>query len=179
MSRARSAADGLEVVRGDVRDPSSLRAALDGVDAVIGAFGVSGFARAIAPTDLYSQGTRILLGSMQAAGARRLLMRSSSAVLHDPAAGFVWNRLLRPMMWAMYADFSLMETLIAESDLDWTVVRPPRLIDGRSAGPVRAVPGDQPAGGGDTLPRIDLPGVLLQELAGPRCVRRRVVLAPG
>jgi uncharacterized protein YbjT (DUF2867 family) len=52
------------------------------------------------------------------------------------------------MMWAMYADFSLMETLIAESDLDWTVVRPPRLIDGRSAGPVRAVPGDQPAGGG-------------------------------
>lgn len=170
---------GLEVVRGDVRDAESLVRALAGVDAVIGAFGVSGFSNAFQPTDLYSAGTRNLISAMRETGTRRLLMVSSSAVLFDPAAGFFWNRLLRPFMWPMYSDFSVMETLIAESGLSWTVVRPPRLVDGPPRGPCRAVPGDRPTGAGYSLTRSDLAAFLLQELEAGEHDRQRVVLTPA
>jgi uncharacterized protein YbjT (DUF2867 family) len=170
---------GFEVVRGDVRDASSLSRALVGVDVVLGAFGVSGFANAFKPTDLYSVGIRNLLSAMREVGTRRLIMVSSSAVVFDPQAGFFWNRVLRPFMWPMYADVSTMELRIAESDLAWTVVRPPQLIDGPGRGPCRVVPGDLPAGAGYTLARTDLAAFLLQEMEAGAYVRQRVVLAPA
>jgi putative NADH-flavin reductase len=152
--------------------------ALVGVDAVIAAFGVSGFSNAFQPTDLYSVGARNLLSAMRDAGTRRLLMVSSAAVLFDARAGFIWNRVLRPLMWPMYADFSLMETLVAESEVAWTVVRPPRLIDGPPSGPCQVIVGDRPAGAGFAVTRSDLAAFLLHEVVASQHLRERVVLAP-
>jgi putative NADH-flavin reductase len=37
----------------------------------------------------------------------------------------------------MYADLREMEIIVKQSDLDWTIVRPPRLIDAPSTGQYR------------------------------------------
>jgi uncharacterized protein YbjT (DUF2867 family) len=72
-------APGLEVVRGDVFDPRSLDAAARGQDAAVSMLGVS-FAAARRPTNVFSQGTRNLIGALKAAGVRRLIVQSSFGV---------------------------------------------------------------------------------------------------
>lgn len=172
-----SAYPGVEVVSGDVRDVGSLARALVGVDAVIGVFGISGMSNAFQPTDLYSVGIRNLLTAMRDVGTRRLVMVSSSAILYDPAGGFFWNRVLRPLMWRMYSDMALMELLVSESELDWTLIRPPQLVDVATGAKCRVVTGDRPAGSGFTLARSLLAEALVQEIEIPQLVRQRVVLA--
>jgi len=42
----------------------------------------------------------------------------------------------------VYADMARMEALLAESDLEWTAFRPPRLTDGRATGRYRTAVGE-------------------------------------
>lgn len=174
--RALPAREGVEVVQGDVRDVGSLARGLVGVDAVVGVFGVSGLSRAFQPTDLYSVGIRNLIAAMREVGTRRVVMVSSSAVVYDAGAGLFWTRLLRPMMWPMYADMSTMELLLTETELDWTVVRPPQLIDGAGGGR-RVVTGDVAAGSGFTLTRGQLAEALVEEVETGRYLRQRIIVA--
>jgi nucleoside-diphosphate-sugar epimerase len=134
---ARAAApypDGVRAVVGDVRTPGVLDEAIVGQDAVIVLHGVS-LAEANRPTDLVSVGTRNVIDSMQRAGVRRLIVQSSHGV-GDSAkdAGllarlFFWMRLR-----GAYADKVVQESLVRESRLDWTIVRPARLTDGPGGG---------------------------------------------
>ena len=70
---------------------------------------------------------------MSRRGARRVFFISASAVEISPllpalvrfAAKYILQKLLRHM----YADLRRMERRVKESDLDWTIVRPPRLTD--------------------------------------------------
>jgi dihydroflavonol-4-reductase len=74
---------GAEVLRGSVEDPASIRAALDGVDAVYHLAGQVSFdpedpARLYA---LHVQGTRLLLEACAAAGVKRVVLASSSGTV--------------------------------------------------------------------------------------------------
>ena len=56
---------------------------------------------------------------------------------HDPGDGFFMRHLVAPLLKAVlrkrYADLALMEDVVRESGLDWTIVRAPQLI-GRPLG---------------------------------------------
>lgn len=119
------------VVRADVMDRASLPAALGGAGVVVSVVGISGLLAAREPAGLYSVGTSNLVAAMGVAGVRRLVVVSSSGVEESPADGWFYRQVLTRFFLApLYEDMREMERLVRGSDLDWTIVRPPRLTDG-------------------------------------------------
>jgi len=120
----------LAIVRGDVLDGETVRTAIVGHDAVVSALGV----RDRAPTTLYSEGARNALTAMTAEGIRRYIAISASGFHRDENDPFLIRYVLKPIVSLLlnesYADLVRMESIIAESDRDWTIVVPPRLTDG-------------------------------------------------
>jgi UDP-N-acetylglucosamine 4-epimerase len=77
-------------VQGDVRDPAALRAACEGVEFVLHQAGLGSVPRSVAEpartTSVNAEGTWLVLAAARAAGARRLVLASSSSVYGDSLA---------------------------------------------------------------------------------------------
>ncbi len=132
------------VVRADVRDPDSVRAAVAGHDVVVCAIGPSGRR----PLGLYSEGARALVAAMGSAGVGRVIAITSGGVRRDdPNFGFWYRTVLRPLAEDLYADMRLMESTFRDSGLDWTFVRPSHLQDKPPTGDYRVQDGVTPKGG--------------------------------
>lgn len=116
----------LTVIKGDVLELATYAAAMQGQDAVISALGIA----AKAPTALFSAGISNIMDAMKSAHVRRLLAVSANGL--DP--GPLWQQIIaKPLLHYFfkytYDDLARMEILIRQSDLDWTIARPPRLVD--------------------------------------------------
>lgn len=131
----------LEIVKGDVLKPETFERYLEDKDAVISALGVSGGIFSDKPTTTYSQGNANLLHAMDKAGVTRAFFISASALEISPvlpfyvrfAAKYILQRLLKNM----YADLRIMEQLVKASNINWTIMRPPRLTDDAATGQYR------------------------------------------
>jgi putative NADH-flavin reductase len=116
----------VQVLRGDVFDLADVQRAVAGQDAVLSSLGVP---YSFKPITLYSQGMAHLVQAMARSGVRRLVCVSSSATdPHETGGGFLLDHILQPLIIAtlgrtMYADMKRMETLVSNSQLDWTIVR--------------------------------------------------------
>ena len=130
----------LKIVRADVTQPLSLSNLFAGHDAIISTIGVSGGFKDPA-TNLYSQGALNILREMKQSGPRRAFFISASAVETNPLLPFfvrlVSKYIIQKLLSNMYADLRLMEKLVKETDLDWTIVRPPQLTDSKVTGNYR------------------------------------------
>lgn len=71
------------------------------------------------------------------------------------------------------ADHRDCDVELAQPDLAWTIVRPPRLLDAPPTGRVRIVAGHLPKGG-FTVSRADVAAFMLQEAIAPHFVRQVV-----
>jgi len=123
----------LTLVKGDVRDVESLKAALTGDEVVIcmvGAPAPTDPTQQIGKVDLYTVMTANLIEAMKSKGNRRLVMASSTGVEHrvDPAAsgpeGTSMSDAWRFNARYLYGDMAEMETMIADSGLDYVILRP-------------------------------------------------------
>ena len=141
----------LQVVGGDPRNPDELMRALGGHDAVLSTLG----ARSRAPTTLLGDAARSTLEAMGQTGLRRLVVVSSALLFPD---GGALRRLFRFIFRNALADSLVMEGLVAAGDLDWTVVRPPRLTDAKPRGRYRVAAHFPPAG---SIARADLARCML------------------
>jgi putative NADH-flavin reductase len=120
----------LSVVKGDVHDPLQLATSLAGHDAVISALGPS-VGHAIRGTTLMQDSAASTLQAMKTAGVRRFLVVSSALLFGGGGMGVGFFRaLIGPHL----RDSKRMEELVAESELDWTIARPPRLVMTREEG---------------------------------------------
>jgi putative NADH-flavin reductase len=130
----------LKIVRADVTQPLSLSNLFAGHDVIISTIGVSGGFKD-PPTNLYSQGALNILREMKQSGPRRAFFISASAVETNPLLPFfvrlVSKYIIQKLLSNMYADLRLMEKLVKETDLDWTIVRPPQLTDSKVTGNYR------------------------------------------
>jgi putative NADH-flavin reductase len=120
----------------DVLDPAAIGTALAGADAVISVLGPRSYRTA---SSIISAGTASILAAMGAAGTSRLVVTSAAPVASDDHGTTVAYRLLvGPMLRALlrrgYADMAVMEEAVRRSGVDWTILRPPRLTDGRRTG---------------------------------------------
>jgi len=124
-------------------DPAALQPAVAGADAVLSALGP----RTRADAGVAARGTEVITEAMRAAGVRRVIVVSAAPIgtiaspgrphppRHDPGDGFIIRYLADPIvkraLRAHYADLARMEDVLrdSDSDLDWTIVRPPRLTD--------------------------------------------------
>ena len=123
----------LELIKGDVMHPETFEDYLENIDAVISAIGVSGGFGADKPTTLYSRGNANLLQVMNKKGIKRAFFISASAIEISPVLPFYvrWAEkyIVQKLLKHMYADIRIMEELIKESNADWTIIRPPQLVD--------------------------------------------------
>jgi uncharacterized protein YbjT (DUF2867 family) len=114
--RARQVLGGtVELAEGDVRDPRSLLAALQDVDAVVSA--VTGFGPGGAgPRPIDHQGNLNLINAAQSAGAGHFVLLSMAGAAPD-----------HPMELARRKH--LAEEVLKASQLDWTILRPTAFME--------------------------------------------------
>ncbi|MHC5259641.1 NAD(P)-dependent oxidoreductase [Streptomyces sp. UC4497] len=166
----------LEVVRGDLKDPESLRPAVAGRDAVLSGLG----ARRRADAGIATELTRSVLKAMEAEGVRRLLVVSAGPVGPEPADSPLVDRVMLKMIGAIlkgvYVDLAAMEAELARSATDWTSVRPPRLQDKPLTGSYRTVIGGFPRAG-RFAGRADVAHAMLAMVDDPATVKQGVGVA--
>ena len=124
---------GLTVIRGDVLAGTSLDAAMRGQEAVLCALG---HRRYFGPSRILSEGTRNLLRSMEAHAVSRLVCETSLGI-GDSAGrmGLYYTLFVIPVILPFYFwDKTRQERLIAESGVEWVVVRPSALTNGAMRG---------------------------------------------
>jgi putative NADH-flavin reductase len=170
--------DGVRVVRGDVTDASSIRGALDGSEAVLSALGSRSLGT---PTNVYSDGIANVIAAMREAGVRRLLCVSAVPVGRDsPGHNVVERYLAFPILYRFfgeaYTDMKRMEDIVERSDRDWTVFRPPQLVDGTATGTYRTAI-DAPLPWEFRISRADLAAAMLAALNDPVTIGHRMTIA--
>lgn len=160
----------LEVVQGDALVWRDVGQAMRGVSAVLSALGTSGDRR---ETNLFSEGTAAILWAMAEAGVRRLVTVTSAGTIEDPNEPLLQRTLGRYALRWVIADQKKAEERIFASDADWTIVRPPRLVDGPKRGNYAVEPG-KPVEGEYKLSRADLADFMVVEMMAKKHVRAAV-----
>jgi len=171
-------------------DPAALQPAVAGADAVLSALGP----RTKADAGVAARGTEVITEAMRAAGVRRVIVVSAAPIgtiaspgrphppRHDPGDGFIIRYLADPIvkraLRAHYADLARMEDVLrdSDSDLDWTIVRPPRLTDKPVTGRYRTAYG-QNIRRGVFVSRADVAHYMLSVLDNPETFHRTVGIA--
>ncbi len=129
--------DNLEIVQGDVMRPETIEPHFAGKDVVISAIGKD----SLKQTTLYSQGVRNVIAAMKNARTQRGFFISASGLEVNPSHSWAVRSLtkyvLQNLLKNMYDDLRRMETLIKVSAVNWTIVRPPRLLNKPSVGKYR------------------------------------------
>jgi putative NADH-flavin reductase len=157
--------------------PDALRPAIQGRDAVLSAVGPRG--RKAGP--VASTSTRAILAAMQASGVQRVVAVSAWQVGPVAAGESAFNRLLvlpviSMLLCNMYADLAAMEAELERSRIDWTVVRPPKLVDAQLTRNYRtALGGNVPRA--YKISRADVAHAMLDALEQPATSRQPVGVA--
>lgn len=158
-------------------DPDVLRSALESSDAAISGVGPRG--RKDGP--VASSTTRGILRAMQASGVRRFLAVSAVPVGPVPEGeSFINRRILLPFISAfardVYADLAEMENEIRRSATEWTIVRPPKLVDKPLTGHYRTVIGGN-VPRAYSISRADVAHAMLAALDDPATLRQAIGVA--
>ena len=158
----------LRVAGGDVNDLNQVEAALGGADVVISTTGVNPSRR---PITTYSVGTQNMLDAMRTRGLRRIISVSSKNLAEQGARGepLAFRLVLAPLLHAvnrtLYEDMARMESLLRDSDRDWTIVRPAGLFAADQVSAYRCITGHAP---GVFTSTVDLADALVTEAVGNR-----------
>src|SRR5260370_28636862 len=169
-------------------DLGALESAVAGADAVLSGLGP----RRLSEAGITSRGTRAIVDAMKATDARRIVVVSAAPIgtvpspgrpnppRHDPGEGFFMRNLLSPMIKTVlrkhYADLALMEDILRDSGLLWTVMRPPRLTDKPLSRTYRSAYG-QNLRGGLTISRADVADMMLRVLEQPESINQAIGIA--
>jgi putative NADH-flavin reductase len=140
------AQDDVSWIQGDVRDPAAVNRCVAGTQAIVAALGV----RANTPdeADALEAGMRNIVAAASEAGVRRIVTLSGAGIsvpgddkpVIDRVASAVVRRMARYVVAAKQREYEV----LAASDLDWTALRPPLVVDGAAQGyrlASRLVPG--------------------------------------
>jgi putative NADH-flavin reductase len=180
----------VRVIRADLADaaPDLLEPAVVGCDAVLSALGP----RSAADAGIVTRATRSTVAAMRRTGARRLVVISAVPVPTVPSPGHpnpprsqpgdgFWTRtvltpLIRAAFRATYLDLAEMEDLVRGSGLDWTIVRPPRLLDRPLSGRYRtSTEANLPRG--LSIGRADVAHCMLRAVTDPATVGAAIRIA--
>jgi putative NADH-flavin reductase len=180
----------VRIVAVDLARPEAgaLREAVAGADAVLSALG----ATTASEEGVAERGTRAIVEAMDTTGARRLVVLSAAPIgtvpspqrpnppRHDPGDGFFMRNLGAPFARTKfrehYRDLARMEDVVRDSDLDWTISRPPMFTDKPLTGRYREAFGRN-IRGGFSIPRADVAHHMLALVERPETVRQIIGVA--
>jgi putative NADH-flavin reductase len=169
-------------------DPTALESSVAGADAVLSGLGP----RSMSEAGITSRGTRAIVHAMKATNVRRIVVVSAAPIStvpspgrpkppkRDPGEGFFMRNLLSPLIKTIlrkhYADLALMEDILRDSGLDWTIVRPPRLTDKPLTGTYRTAY-EQNLRRGVFISRADVADLMLRVLGQPETIKQAIGIA--
>jgi putative NADH-flavin reductase len=138
----------LRVIQGDIFDFGAVVDAIRGHRAVLSALG----ARTRKKSDVLARAMPHILEGMRQEYVNRLIVLGSAG--NHPDWGKYQNALTVMALWIAkktvlkhpFIDQAAQERLIAASDVDYTIVRAPRLMDGPFTGAYRVLPDALPPG---------------------------------
>jgi putative NADH-flavin reductase len=170
----------LRVIQGDVLDFGAVVNAVRGHRAVLSALG----ARSLKKSDILAQAIPSILEAMRQEYVTRLIVLGASGVVRDH--GKYQNALTNTALWVAkktvlkhpFVDQAAQERLLAASDVDYTIVRAPRLLDGPFTGTYRILPDALPPGA-LRISRADVADFMLQQLTDPRFHRQGPYIGSG
>ncbi|MCP2289746.1 NAD(P)-binding oxidoreductase [Nocardia amikacinitolerans] len=151
-------------------DLPALVDALAGADAVVFAAGAGPGSGAARKYTVDKGGSVLLADAAEQAGVRRFLQISTMGAGQPPAPG-------TDEVWAAYiAAKTQAEDDLRARDLDWTILRPGRLLDTDATGLVTL---SRYPIGRDSIARADVAAVLAALLSAPNTVRTTLALVAG
>lgn len=161
----------IQLLQGDVRDPASLRAAMQGVTYIVSSLGSNTFNDpANSPEMVDYQGVRNLAEAAKAAGVKHYVQVSSLGVTNP---NHPLNRFGKVMDWKLKG-----ESALRASGVTYTIVRAGGLTDepGGKAG-IRALQGDKLDGG--RITRADVATVCVKALGDRRARNKTFEIVAG
>jgi putative NADH-flavin reductase len=163
----------LTVVRADVMDRNAIGPVVAGHDAVVTTIGSR---EGRTPTTVQTDTTRSIVQAMRQHGVRRLIVVSNSGMITDgdgPMSRAVIKPIVRRILKHPWADMQGMEDVVQASELDWTILRPPMLTNGRHTGSYRTAVGHN-VRGGIRVSRANVADLILRCLADEDSVRTAI-----
>ena len=123
----------LTIVEGNVLDPQTVASVIHHQEAVIQCLGVGGKGDG-KPTTFISDATKVIVDEMQKQNIKRLVAMSNvgagNSIAFQP---WFFTKIILPyfMKWlkVIIEDKNRMEPIIMNSNLDWTIVRCPNIVD--------------------------------------------------
>jgi putative NADH-flavin reductase len=167
------------VVEGSVFDAAAVRRTVEGADVVLSALG----ARSLRKEDVLERAIPLIVEAMRAEGVRRIVALGSAGALEDSlkqqeawrrwfVQKIVYNTLLK---WAVASQNSQWKTL-SGSGLDFTMVMPPMLTNGKPRGTYR-VDGEALPRGGSRIARADVADFMMAQIEGKDWIGKGVYVA--
>jgi putative NADH-flavin reductase len=159
--------DRLTIKQGDLLSRDALTEAMMGHDAVLSGFGPR-VPISKADAHLLQQFADALTSAMPHAGVKRAVIVSTAFLFRNSVVppAYLAGRLFFP---GIVADATEMERTIQQSQLDWTIVRPPQLTDGPHTGKYRVQKGHLPLFG-FKISRADAADCCLKAVVDPEFI---------
>ena len=168
----------LSVVQGDVLNTHSVHEAVAGGDVVISALGSgANLSKARKPTTIYSEGFANIVAAMRKHNIRCFIALLSVGTVDDPNEALIHKMIIRPLIRGTYDDMRRAESFLADcDDIDWTVIRPLRLMNTPRTGKYRTAVDILPPGG-VKISRADVAEFMLKQVYSDEHLRGYVTIA--
>lgn len=171
-------APGLIVVQGDIHDSDAVAAAIAGQDAVVSALG----ARNLARSDVLETGVRNILAGMAAHGVNRIIALGAAGISPEAMkyqgapARLAFKFITATILKEPFRSQRAQEGLLEASPVQYTIVRPPRLLDQPLTEHYRVLEDGLPPGG-MTIPRADVSDFMIRQLTDTKWLRKGPYIA--
>lgn len=167
----------LNKVNGSATSVSDLKKVMAGADAVIITIGTKNKK----PNTLFSDTANALVkaGAVLNFKAPVLVITGFGAGDSGRFLSFFMRMVIRLFLKHQYINKTLMEEIIANSELNWEIVRPGMLSDGPLTKKYKALPNLYKGIKIGKISRADVASFLLEEAAGPTMLKQYAALTPS
>jgi len=166
----------LEIIKGDVLQPLTFENAIREKNVVVSCLGT----QKREPTTVYSEGARNIMKAMQKEDINRIMCLSAAAVVVPSNSSllmkFVIKNILQRLFKHSYADMLIMEKMLSESNLNWTVIRPPWLRDSKHSGKYRTAINEH-LGNLSKISRADLADYIVNHLTDEKVFKAKIEIS--
>jgi putative NADH-flavin reductase len=165
---------GVTAVVGNILDRTDVERAIIGVEAVICVIGP----HPSSPEVFCADAMQNIMDSMKAQGVCRLLCVTGAMIGDYPHLSWFMRSMkdsYQKQQPNLAQDRADQEKCIEASNLDWTIVKPPRLTNGKGSGHIRSGEALK-VGAMSSLSRVDLSRFLLDQVHSQEYVGKRVVV---
>lgn len=141
---------------------------------------ILGFGKSMKSNNIYSSGGQIIIKVMQKSGVKKFLTVTSNGLQKDDPAikksSWLYKYIGLWLAREIYADMRKLEELLENTDeINWIIVRPPKLTNGRLTKNYKVANIYSP--GGIEISRADLANFIVDQITSDKYIFKKPVLA--